>query len=191
MCSGSGRLEEPEMEDGNRGNDMEKKKLRTKTTFVRTPLEVKWSNESRTHKCSFREYLGFYIKSVSSSPAQRRNSCLLLFPTSQNVWLVVGIGQIIGNGGHQIGNLFMHIDFCLWVRASNSIVPDYWRTNVLYCTTNLETFLIKVKNKDAPWRGWGHHFSSVRGMTQDTGTKYYTHVNEDIGSQVKPRYFWR
>jgi hypothetical protein len=41
MCGGSGKRQEPEVEGGNLGNDMEKKKLKTKTTFVRTPLEVK------------------------------------------------------------------------------------------------------------------------------------------------------
>ena len=41
MCGGSGKRQEPEVEGGNLGNDMEKKKMRTKTTFVRTPLEVK------------------------------------------------------------------------------------------------------------------------------------------------------
>jgi len=41
MCGGSGKCEEPELEGGNLGNDMEKKKLKTKATFVRMPLEVK------------------------------------------------------------------------------------------------------------------------------------------------------
>ena len=43
MCGGSGKRVEPEVEGGNLGNDMdmEKKKLKTKTTFVRTPLKLR------------------------------------------------------------------------------------------------------------------------------------------------------
>ncbi len=41
MCGGSGKRVEPEMEGGNLGNDMEKRKLKTKITFIRMPLEVK------------------------------------------------------------------------------------------------------------------------------------------------------